>query len=123
MPRERIIDGPLWAHYPKGYTEPGDGPNPSARIYRPGDEVPEGAAIYQDPSADLVWQREDRPGAGTGWVQLTAEVPREWAQSRIAEATEGRYVQIPFEVLDRRALNNLIRLLKRARDAAYGADE
>lgn len=126
MPRERVINGPLWAHFPEGYTEPGDGPNPSARIYRPGDKLPDGTVILSDPGLDIVWRREHQPGAGDGFVQITVECEAEWARRRLAQTSEpndGRWMQIPLEVMDRRQINQLIRHLKRARDAAYGADE
>lgn len=129
MPRERIIDGPLWVHYPKGYTEEGDGPTPSARLYNnfvPSDQIPEGSVVIQEPAADLVWRRESRPGDGDGFTQLTVECEAEWLRRRLAEVDklgDGRWVQISLEVMDRRRLNQLIRLLKRARDAAYGTDE
>lgn len=122
MPKERIVDGALWVHYPEGYAEPGDGPTPNARLYR-GEPIPEGAVVAQEPSVDLIWRRESQPGAADGIAQLVVECDPEWTRRALADATEGRYVQIPLEALDRRGLNQLIRHLKRARDHAYGADE
>jgi hypothetical protein len=56
-----------------------------------------------------------------GWVQIaTVEMA---GSDGAVEKTEGTLDQGQFVDLDRHTLNDLIRVLRRARDAAYGRDE
>lgn len=71
------------------------------------------AERYYEPELRVQWERDNQ------YVQLHLEAPPEhWAQ-----LGNGGVSTAPSQVLDRRQVNHLIRTLRRARDAAYGADE
>ena len=65
------------------------------------------------PHLHVRWHREGE------WVQVQLTVEPEHARYLLDNTCRD----ITSEVLDRRAINNLIRTLRRARDAAYGTDE
>lgn len=60
------------------------------------------------------WGRE-------GWVQIASVLMQQIEGS--TSPTEARVDQGQFVDLDRESVNNLIRVLRRARDQAFGKDE
>lgn len=86
------------------------------------------------PDLEVVWSRpidkQSLPAGeeGTGSVQVQIRLTPEDMQSRINHISEhpedlADFAQVFTESLTRRQINDMIRTLKRARDAAYGADE
>ena len=120
MPRERVQHGKqfLWLRE----IAPGETPHqPHASTpYLPGMEIPEGGVIHSEPSLDVRWNRD------AGWVQMSIDAPRDWWERFIASyegSPEAHEFSVHTEVLSRSEINNLISTLRRARDAAYGADQ
>lgn len=117
MPRERIQHGALTLF--QGERAPGEAVQ-SGKPWHPGDPVPEGYVLREAPSLDVNWNRDG------GWVQVSIDAPRDWWESFI-ESYRGSPEQHNFaaytETMTRREINTLIRVLRRARDAAHGADE
>lgn len=129
MPRERIQHGQMFA-WPRVADSENGGTEPippgmlesAGTRYYPGDPMPEGSVIREEPSLDLSWRRED---AG-GWVQVGFDAPRDWWERFIASyqgSPEQHHFAAWSAVMDRRQINHMIKTLRRARDAAYGADE
>lgn len=127
MPRERVQHGKLYVDDPR--IEPtevvGQSGEPvglkayAQREYIPGEELPTEAVITEQPSLDVTWNRDG------GWVQLSIEAPRDW-WGRFWDsllAAEQSHYGVFSETLTRQEINHLIRTLRRARDAAFGADE
>ncbi len=117
MPRERIQHGKQLAQIPMTETDP-DYLIP----YHPGDKLPDGALVREEPSLDVGWNREGE------WVQLSIVAPREWwdtwVQSYAIEKGAPEDTLSVFSgVLTRGEINKMIVTLRRARDATYGADE
>ncbi|WP_144834087.1 hypothetical protein [Microbacterium sp. BH-3-3-3] len=105
MPRERVQHG---KSYPIHELSGGGG---------------EAAGAYSDvtPSLDIEWARDPQ-----GRVQIAIEFSRERWMAIAKDLQDNSVVEaraIYTESLDRRELNHMIRTLRRARDAAYGADE
>lgn len=124
MPRERIHHGTLYA-YTKEYNEGLPPSDVIGRPYRPGDPIPEGATVTEEPSLDVTWQR-DSANEGIGWVQVSIDMPRDKWFSNIKELEADASIigrAIYTETLSRDELNKMIRVLRRARDQAFGADE
>jgi hypothetical protein len=122
MPRERIQHGKQYI-WKERDVSPGETPSSetsASQEYLPGMELPEGSLIREESSLDLTWNRDG------GWVQLGLNAPRDWWE-RFFASYENSPEQHEFSawtnVLTRVEINNLIRTLRRARDAAYGADE
>lgn len=119
MPRERIHHGTFRIEV----EHPGTQEYPGAIVtqeWHPGDPQPPGSVLYEEPSFDVTWNRDG------GWVQLAFDAPRRWWDGFIksyANSPEQTHFPAYTEVLSRREINDLIRTLRRARDAAYGSDE
>ena len=118
MPKERVQHGTLNV-WPKEATLIGEAVS-EGEIYLPGDKIPEGYILREAPSVDVLWNREGE------WVQLAIDAPRDWWERFMASyenSPEQHSFPVVTEVLTRKEINHLIRTLRRARDAAYGADE
>lgn len=128
MPRERIQHGKMYVDEPD--IEPteaidGNSGQPAGvfahvvREFIPGETLPPGTIVREHPSLDVTWNRE------VGYVQVSIEAPVDWwdrfHESRTRD--EQSHYAAYTEVMDRREINHMIRTLRRARDAAYGADE
>jgi hypothetical protein len=111
MPREQITHGSK-AYVLNGY------------LLEPEGDVPKGAIEVNAPQLHVSWTRADPEYASESHVQLCLEVDVHEVEQRAA-SNEGNVSHNWFytDSLDRQTLNHLIRTLKRARDAAYGADE
>lgn len=128
MPRERVHHGKLTAHWKDPDVDFEDGKGyPGAEVsasYSPQDpppfppDVP--VEITGEPSLDVLWNRDGC------YVQVAIDAPRDWWKKWL-ESYDGSPELPSFpaytDVLSRRELNDLIRVLRRARDAAYGRDE
>lgn len=123
MPRERIQHGRLMVRQEHEGLELDSGDViPGAIVeyeLHPDADVPKGAIVTEQPSLDVHWNRDGE------YVQLAIDAPRTYWQ-RFLESYEGSPEATRFGVftdrLTRSELNHLIRTLRRARDAAYGAD-
>jgi hypothetical protein len=111
MPRERIHHGALILVDNMNQVP--------ERIYRPDEPQPVNTTIRQQPSLDVTWNREG------SYVQVSIDVPSNIWLSQAEEIKEMGMVSMGIftDVMDRREINHMIRTLRRARDAAYGADE
>lgn len=88
---------------------------------------PEGGSTHITPGAEVVWHRE------SGWMQLGIMLPREMilGAAKMIEDLEKPDAEIGddsptfsmFVDLNRGDANRMIRTLRRARNAAFGADE
>lgn len=78
-----------------------------------------------EPSLDLSWTREDAIYGRPGFVQVSMEFTPEALTERTKGLEDGQTATISLfsENLNRAEINNMIRVLKRARDAAHGKDE
>jgi hypothetical protein len=64
------------------------------------------------------------PDFGPGWVQITLDCDRGHLEQILKDLpADQSYVEIHSEVLARDDVNRLIKHARRARNAAYGADE
>lgn len=73
---------------------------------------------------EVSW-RPDRDGDGSGHVQIATtnqHSPFRWEMLPDDKGEQGGKLDGWFVTLDRDGINRLIRSLRRARDAAYGAD-
>lgn len=95
----------------------------------PKERIQHGEAAYETdtegslgtPSLDVTWMRDP-----TGHVQIAIEMTREqWIANADHLRADDRISAraIYTESLNRREINHMIKTLRRARDAAYGADE
>lgn len=112
MPKETVVPS-SWDIYNK------EGHQVNAGVGEPG-EVPEGGHIDYAPGVELNWSRDQ------GHVQLSIEFPREqWIANAETLKDDPQVTKraIYTDSLSRYQINKLIKLLRRARDAAYGADE
>lgn len=124
----------MWAHYSvpesEGRSLPSDARTSAdsaseevevSRQYFPDDvSIPKDAVITEDISMDVTWNRD------AGWVQMSLDIPRKkWEENYqfIAQETSISSRALYTDILTRTEINNLIKTLRRARDAAYGADE
>lgn len=112
MPRETIIRGAtvLGTEIPGGYT------------FEPftGQSVGENQKLFTDPTVDAAWDRDNE------YVQLGFELTADkWIAiaDMLREHPEIAKHAEYTAIVTRKELNATIRILKRARDAAYGADE
>jgi hypothetical protein len=119
MPRERVQHGRITVRE----EHPGTKDFPGAileREYRPEESLPPGATLHEAPSLDVLWSRE------YGSVQMGFEAPREW-WDRFIESYQANKEMTHYgaftELFSRTEINHMIKTLRRARDAAYGADE
>lgn len=120
MPRERIQHGKLLVE--PSVIEAESAPLPAGHVVRefdPDKPLAADEVIREQQSVDLAWNRD------AGWVQLVIEAPADWWQRVHSDASwEGSDVRsVASEPLTRQQINHLIRTLRRARDAAFGADE
>lgn len=125
MPRERIHHGKMCVYLPSDDTDTTGYPL-QARVYTEwtpelGKELGPDAEMFTEPSLDISWTREP-----AGYVQTSICFSRErWIE--IGKMLEDDHLvseySIYTDVLSRDEINNMIRVLKRARDQAYGADE
>lgn len=123
MPREQITHNKI-VH-----------PDPITPDDSPADGVPTAAVSREIPRRNIHvnWDR-------SGWVQINIDVSVAELREMLAAAIEqaesakratswGEYdiehhpFRVVSDVLDRREVNDTIRVLRRARDTAYGRDE
>lgn len=116
MPRERVKHGEIFPVDEKGNSEVVL--NEHGLPWHAGDDVPEGHTIREQPSLDVSWNRDGE------WVQVGFSAPNDWwaRLNDIPEPVPGHRA-VFTDVLSRQEINHMIRTLRRARDAAYGADE
>ena len=91
--------------------------------YEPGSEVPEGAEVFADPALHVNWQPSGMDFGGAH-VQVSLQMPAGFLKARAAGIDADvidTWIYTP--VLDRHDINKLIRVLRTARDKAYGRDE
>ena len=84
--------------------------------------TPNGGSTHITPGAEVVWHREG------GWLQLGLILPKEMILGAAkviqdAEANDDTPTFSMFVDLNRNDANQMVRVLRRARNAAYGADE
>jgi hypothetical protein len=94
------------------------------------ESLPEGVIVSRENHLDLVWSRAGEYGARPrgedpeGSVQLVLDVDSaEFKNLYLRQETSDASVRVYSKKLTRHQINTLIKLLKRSRDAAYGADE
>lgn len=122
VPKERVKHGKLYAHYEQdavGSTSDSPLTDEVSREYLPGDKsIPKNAVITEDPSLDVSWNRD------LGWVQVSIDFERrQWVEC-VESFEDGEIKKAVFtDTLSRQEINHMIRTLRRARDAAFGADE
>jgi hypothetical protein len=125
MPKERVKHGQMYVEGPISEEDSSSQEVPTGKWRKPyqlGDIQPEGTALLQDPSLDVTWNR-------AGWVQVSIEMDRaKWLQMAQELVDEGEQPYTVFramytDVLTRTEINNMIKVLRKARDQAYGADE
>lgn len=87
-------------------------------------EAPAGGSVHLTPGAEVVWARD------SGWAQLGIMIPKAnfAALAKMAEETdlsgaEGSPTLSVFVDMNRADVNRMIRLLRRARNSAFGEDE
>lgn len=92
---------------------------PVVRSPLPGDPVRElTPATEMDPELHVSWMPSR---TGFGHVQVALECDTEWADRLLADNDDERaFIYAP--VMSRDDINKMIRVLRRARDAAYGSD-
>lgn len=127
MPKERVHHGKLYVSIPMELESDDSSPTPRMTEYteyRPGEKLPEGATLIEEPSLEVTWTRSsDMLG---GWVQVSIDMPREkWLENAKTLEEDPNVVARAMytDSLSRQEINNMIKVLRRARDAAYGADE
>lgn len=78
----------------------------------------QGITAWRDPALHVSWHPDSH-------VQIAVEMDLSYAQMAIESPTNGEAERTEVFVppLTRNELNKLIRVLRRARDQAYGADE
>lgn len=114
MPREQI-------NYPNttGIVIDNKG---NEHVYIEGIPLPDGSIVFTDPSLNVNWQTQnpDIPGH----VQLSLSMESAYLKS-LAHSLDPTvtHTAIYTPVLSRKELNKLIRVLRVARDKAYGRDE
>ncbi len=124
MPRERIHHGEMYVLKPADNTVLAEGPQAIFlgwdRVPYKGGPVEPPEQLHTDPSLDLSWNKDG------GWVQISIDMERaQWLDNAEDLSKDESVVAraIYTDALNRGEINNLIRNLRRARDAAFGADE
>lgn len=119
MPRERVHHGKQWAHKEVPETE-----NHSAYTkvvqFEPAMDPADYDKITEDPSLEVNWSRE------YGHVQVSIDFSREQWLACAKDLEDNPDIirkAIYTDALSRKDINDMIRTLRRARDAAYGRDE
>ncbi len=91
--------------------------------YVEGSKVPEGADVYSDPAMHVHWRNPGSDIFNPG-VQVSLEMPAEFFKSRANQLDDSvSHTSIFTADLKRTEINKLIRVLRTARDKAYGRDE
>lgn len=125
MPKERMQHGRIMIRDAQNSEIMGGVEIPGAiLVYEHDGEspIPETATTSVMPSLDLYWNRN------LGEVQLSFAAPKEWFRSALLPDLLGdavpadRELAVYSEPLSRGQINHMIRTLRRARDAAFGAD-
>jgi hypothetical protein len=123
MPRQRVKHGDLFiieeADRDMSYPPSDDGK--TYKPYIPGvDVLKPDQVLREEPSLDVHWNRDGE------YVQIAIDAPTDWWK-RFWDSHKDDKEVIAFSAftdrLTRREINDLIKTLRRARDAAYGADE
>lgn len=87
-----------------------------------GDGTPDSVEMREDPLVNVNWRNSPD---GAGHVQVSLDLPTGYLRMA-TESLNGDLVSgsalVWSPVLDRHDINRMIRALRRARDAAYGAD-
>lgn len=80
--------------------------------------TPEDGSSHMTPGMEIVWNR-------SGWVQIGVDIPREWilAKAKELEAIPDITATAIYADVSRFQANKLIAIMRRARNAAFGADE
>ncbi|UDL15930.1 hypothetical protein QEH42_gp288 [Microbacterium phage Pumpernickel] len=121
MPRERIQHGKLYVDIPNDDPETKGLSETKTVKYHPGDDIPPEAKVREEQSLEVNWNRDG------GWVQLSIVAPYQWWEKAVDpdhfDVHGAPYQSVYTDVLSRSEINHLIKTLRRARDAAYGADE
>lgn len=131
MPRERVQHGKLYvieaANHTVAETLYGD-PIPEITAHMmhefiPGEVLKDGDVIQEEPSLDVNWTKDRH-------VQISIEAPIDWWQrfqesyaQEIEENPNRMHYAAFTETLTRAEINDMIRVLRRARDAVFGGDE
>ena len=119
MPRERVHHGSIFVETEPDPSLP-DSSEPARRPWHPGEPVPEGKKLFEQPSLDVSWNKDAE------WVQIAFSAPRDWWENFFAshkDDTMALSYSAFTDVMSRQELNHMIRTLRRARDTAYGSDE
>lgn len=118
MPRETIIRGALLVATPVNDTRD-PGPGLILDLYH-GGPIPGGSNLVHDADVDVAWDRDGEV------VQIGFTLSRErWLEvaDMLREQPDITAHAEYTAPVSRAEINHTIRTLKRARDAAYGADE
>jgi len=120
VPRERIHHGKLVAKWEATGTSEFPGAIMEATYDPDSKDIPKDAFITVRPSLDVTWTR-----AGE-WVQVSIDVPVPLLHELVSDCghnPEIISINVVTDILTRSEINNMIRTLRRARDAVYGSDE
>jgi hypothetical protein len=87
------------------------------REIEPGAELPDGSKLVADPELSVSWMPD-------GHVQVSINMEAEFIKHLSTGMTEGAtHNAVYTPSLSRQEINKLIRVLRLARDKAYGRDE
>lgn len=120
MPKERVHHGKIWRHKPNVRNSTGDIVGNTVDEYRGESNLEDGEYLTEDPSLEINWDRDH------GNVQVSIDFSREqWlACAKDFEETPDLIKKAIYTgSLSRRDINEMIKTLRRARDAAFGRDE
>lgn len=111
MPKETVV--PLIA-----YVYDADGKQVDEGLVHAVRPTPEGGHVSFSSGLEVMWTRD-------GWVQLGIDVPRALLRSLVAELDNNpdTVASAVYVDLSRYQVNRLISTVRRARNAAFGADE
>lgn len=91
--------------------------------YTEGTTVPPGSHVYTDPALHVHWQPTGQD-FGTGHVQVSVQMEASYFKARAESLDESvSHTSVFTPELSREEINKLIRVLRTARDKAYGRDE
>lgn len=91
--------------------------------------LPPGTELTRHPNVEVVWSRQEeyanRPAAEDpeGWVQIGIDLDAVALKDQMRYSDDVTAKTFYTDKLSRHQINELIRTLKRARNAAYGSDE
>lgn len=130
MPKETIKSGPIYAFREIDEREAELLGVPAGRVGRRFDPIngPTDETLIAEPNLTVSWQKfETGITPDGGWVQVGLEIDTTALIERVDEIRkhEDQPVNVSFypEALSRGELNKMIRILRRARDQAFGSDE